>query len=108
MVNKLMWEVDTSDEALATFKDNPAAFLDAWENLAADPKPPNPSGGSLTGPERAALVDLDFAAIYARGANPFLLWQFARSVSVPEMDVQDLVGSFRESVQPHGYPDFTT
>lgn len=108
MVNKLMWEVDTSDQALAAFKDDPASFLDSWVSLALDPKPPLPSGGWLTDPERAALENLDFGAIYAMGANPFLLWQFARSVSVPEMGVDELVASFRAEVEPHGYPDFHT
>jgi hypothetical protein len=43
------------------------------------------------------------------GANPFLLWQFARSVSVPEeMGIEELISSFREAVAPHGYPDFHT
>jgi hypothetical protein len=108
MVNKLMWEVDSSDESLAAFKTDPIAFLDSWEELSATPVPPYPRGGSLTGPEREALENRDFGAIYAMGANPFLLWQFARSVSVPEVGSEELVRSFRESVTPHGYPDFTT
>ncbi len=108
LINKLMWEVDTSDDALATFKSDPTAFIDAWESLAADPEPPYPRGGSLTGPERSALEHLDFGAIYAMGANPFLLWQFARSVAVPETGIEDLVRVFREAIEPHGYPDFTT
>lgn len=108
LVNKLMWEVDTSDEALAAFKLDPAGFLDRWVDMGLEPEPPYPRGGALTGPERAALENLDFGAIYGMGANPFLLWQFARSVSVPEMGTQELITAFRESVEPHGYPDFTT
>ena len=43
------------------------------------------------------------------GANPFLLWQFARSVSVPEeMGIEELISSFREAVTPFGHPDFHT
>lgn len=109
MVNKLMWEVDRSDDALASFKEDPAAFLDAWEALAMTPMPPYPEGGSLTDSERAALESRDYGSLYAMGANPFLLWQFARSVSVPEeMGLEELIASFRETVAPHGYPDFRT
>jgi hypothetical protein len=109
MVNKLMWEVDRSDEALAAFKTDSRGFLDAWEALATRPVSPYPEGGSLTDVEREALQTRDYGALYAMGANPFLLWQFARSVSVPdEMGIEQLVTSFREAVEPHGYPDFVT
>jgi len=109
MVNKLMWEVDRSDEALASFKDDAAAFLEDWESLAELPVPPYPDGGRLTDTERLAVETRDYGALYALGANPFLLWQFARSVSVPdEMGIDELITSFREAVEPHGYPDFHT
>jgi len=109
MVNKLMWEVDRSDPALAAFKADPAAFLDDWESLTDRPASPYPEGGRLTATERGAFQTLDYGALYALGANPFLLWQFARSVSVPdEMGIDELITSFREAVEPHGYPDFHT
>ena len=109
MVNKLMWEVDRSNDALALFKADPADFLDSWESLALSPNPPCPAGGSLTGDEREAIEAHDFGSLYAMGANPFLLWQFARSVSVPDgTSIERLVDSFREAVEPHGYPDFFT
>jgi hypothetical protein len=109
MVNKLMWEVDRSDDALASFKEDTAAFLDDWEALAERPVPPLTEGGKLTDRERAAVEARDYGALYAMGVNPFLLWQFARSVSVPdEMGVDELIASFREAVSPYGYPDFRT
>jgi hypothetical protein len=109
MVNKLMWEVDRSDEALARFKEDPAAFLDDWESLTERPVPPYPDGGHLTDAERAAVENRDYGALYAMGVNPFLLWQFARSVSVPdEVGIDGLIASFREAVAPHGYPNFST
>jgi hypothetical protein len=109
MVNKLMWEVDRSDEALAAFQEDSAAFLDSWEALAERPMPPYPEGGSLTDAERAALESRDYGSLYAMGANPFLLWQFARSVSVPEeAGLEELIASFRDAAAPHGYPDFHT
>ncbi len=109
MVNKAMWEVDASDANLAAFKADPARFLDDWVAAARDPVPPFPSGGSLTPREREALVSLDFGALYAMGANPYILWQFARAVSVPERATnEELMASFRDAVAPHGYPDFAT
>lgn len=109
MVNKLMWEVDRTDESLAVFKDDAGAFLEAWEALTERPVSPYPEGGSLTPSERRALETRDFGALYAMGANPFLLWQFARSVSVPDvMGIEELTSSFREAVAPHGYPEFST
>ena len=109
MVNKLMWEVDTADRALAEFKEDPGSFLASWEARYERPVPPHPGGGRLTDAEREAFRARDYGALYAMGANPFLLWQFARSVSVPEeMGIEELISSFREAVAPHGYPDFHT
>jgi hypothetical protein len=109
MVNKLMWEVDRTDEAMAAFKTDSARFLEGWEQSSEPPVPPVPAGGLLTEDERTALVSLDYGSLYAMGVNPFLLWQFVRSVSVPdEMTIEQLIGSFREAVAPYGYPDFAT
>lgn len=109
MVNKAMWEIDKSTSNLASFQRDPGTFLHDWERAALQPEPPYPSGGTLTPEERQALETLDFGALYAMGANPYLLWQFARSVSVPElMSIEELVSSFRSAVEPHGTPDFAT
>lgn len=109
MVNKVMWEVDLTDANLEAFKTDPAAFLDTWEAAADKPVPPYPTGGTLTEEERQALQTLDFGALYAMGCNPYILWQFARSVSVPDrVPAEELMRSFRAAVEPHGYPDFAT
>ena len=109
MVNKAMWEVDKSDSNLNSFKSSPARFLDGWERAALEPEPPYPSGGILTPEERRGLENLDFGVLYAMGANPFLLWQFARSVSVPDlMPIEELISAYREAVESHGSPDFAT
>jgi len=109
MVNKVMWEIDKCDSSLASFQGDAAVFLDDWERAALEPMPPYPSGGTLTSDERGALESLDLGALYAMGVNPFLLWQFARSVSVPRfMTMEELISSFRAAVEPHGTPDFAT
>jgi hypothetical protein len=109
MVNKVMWEVDLTDANLAKFQADPVGFLDQWEMAALEPVPPYPRGGILTDEERRALETLDFGALYAMGCNPYILWQFARSVLVPHrVSGEELMKSFREDVEPHGYPDFAT
>ena len=107
MVNKVLWEIDNVDHSLAWFQRDPGGFLEEWESRESIP--PHPTGGTLTDPERDAVRSRDYGWLYAMGANPFLLWQFARSVAVPEtMAVDELITRFREAVEPHGYPDFHT
>lgn len=109
MVNKVMWEIDLTNASLEEFKSDPSGFLAAWEAAADNAVPPYPSGGTLTADERQAVETLDFGALYAMGVNPFLLWQFARSVSVPDrMSIEELISSFRDAVEPYGRPDFST
>jgi hypothetical protein len=109
LVNKLMWEVDRSDEAVEGFKADAGVVLDEWEARTLHPMPPYPEGGTLTVDERRAIENRDYGSLYAMGVNPFLLWQFARAISVPEeTSIEELVASFREAAEPHGYPDFFT
>lgn len=109
MVNKLLYEVDQSDTSLAEFKRDPTAFIADWELTSATPEPPHPRGGVLTDAERSAATNLDFGFLYGHGANPFLLWQFARSVCVPDrMSIEELIRAFRLDVEPHGSPDYFT
>lgn len=109
MLNKVMWEVDKTDDNLRSFKADPVRFLDQWEAAWESPEPPFPPGGTLEPEERRSLESLDFGALYAMGANPYILWQFARAVSVPERaGIEELTISFRNQVAPHGYPDFAT
>lgn len=109
MVNKALYEIDMSGEWLAKFGSDPMAFLDEWEAIGSRARPPYPRGGKLTSEEKAALAGLEFGFLYGMGANPFLLWQFARSVCVPErMTIEKLIEAYRAAVEPHGYPDVFT
>ncbi|HKX75744.1 MAG TPA: hypothetical protein VJR05_10185 [Acidimicrobiia bacterium] len=104
MVNKLMWEVERSQDSLTAFRHDPGGFLDRWE--ATEPEPPYPEGGKLTATERAALEAVDYRTLYAMGAHPFILWQFVRALSTE--DPAPLVTRYREATADLGYPDFAT
>jgi hypothetical protein len=104
MVNKLMWEVERSEDSLTAFRHNPAGFLERWE--AAEPMPPYPEGGKLTPEERAAIEALDYRTLYAMGAHPFILWQFVRALWTD--DPGRLITQYREAIADLGYPDFAT
>lgn len=108
-VNKILYEVDGSDALLDSFRGDPSGFVAWWRSLVEEPEPPYPRGGVLSDEEADAIVGLDFGGLYAMGAHPFLLWQFARSVCVPgQMTNEELIASFRDAVAPHGSPDFST
>ena len=65
-VNKVLWEVARDDAKAEVFKDTPEAFL---------------ADRSLTGEEHQQLLERDYAAIFAAGAHPFLLFTFRIKLS---------------------------
>ncbi len=105
MINKVMWEVERSEQSLAAFRRDPGGFLDRWQEL--EPRPPYPKGGTLTAEEHAALAALDYRTLYEMGAHPFILWQFIRAMWT-EPDVTPLVARFRAATSDLDYPDFST
>ena len=109
MVNKLLWEVESDNEQLDSFRQDPAGFVAAWELRASAPQSPYPAGGTLTALERRACIAVDYATLYSMGAHPYLLWQFIRAVLVPDpMTVEELSEALKLAVAPLGRPDFTT
>ena len=109
MVDKLLVEIDRTDEALSSFRADPVEYLARWEESWDEPAPPHPVGGRLTPEERQAFVERDWASLYAMGAHPYLLWHVVRSVHVAEgEDVRDVSARYVESIRPHGHPDFST
>ena len=65
-VNKMLWEVARDDARAATYRESPEAFL---------------AGRPLTAEEHRQLLDLDYAALFAAGAHPFLLYTFRLKIS---------------------------
>lgn len=109
MVNKLMWQIDREDEALAAFRDDPAGFVATWEAMSLTAGPPYPDGGELTDEERDAFCRRDYPLLYSLGAHPYLLWHMVRAVeSDPGTNVEALSDAFKAGIQAYGVPDFTT
>jgi Aromatic-ring-opening dioxygenase LigAB, LigA subunit len=65
-VNKVLWQVARDDTMAAVYKEAPEAFL---------------VDRGLTGEEHRQLLERDFAALFAAGAHPFLLFTFRIKLS---------------------------
>ncbi len=65
-VNKVLWEVSRDDAIAAIYMETPEAVL---------------AGRSLTEEEYRQLLERDFAAMFADGAHPFLLFTFRIKIS---------------------------
>jgi hypothetical protein len=96
-----MRDVNMVPAALAAYRDDPAGYLREYERTA-------PPAAELTADERAALLGKDYAALYALGAHPYLLWSFIEAALVPPMPRAELVESFRVAARAAGYPEWST
>ena len=65
-VDKVLWQVARDAAAAAAYGVSPVAFL---------------SGRDLTAEEHRQLLTRDYAALFAGGAHPFLLYTFRIKVS---------------------------
>ena len=65
-VNKALWVISRNDDQAAIYMATPETFLADY---------------SLTDEERRQLVGRDFAAMFADGAHPFLLFTFRIKMS---------------------------
>ena len=90
-VDKIMREVILDEKTASAYRADTGKFLE---------------GRDLTEDERAALIKVDYAALYRMGAHPFLLNGFTRLVW--KGDRATLNAEYRKSIAPHGYPDFST
>lgn len=70
-LHKLLWELRRDPALAARFHEDPDGVLDGYE---LDPV------------ERAAIVARDFATLYERGANPYLLYFCALQIGVTRAD----------------------
>jgi hypothetical protein len=65
-VNKVLWQVARDDAIAAEFKETPEKVL---------------ANRGLTEEEHRQLLERDFAALFAAGAHPFLLFTFRIKIS---------------------------
>jgi hypothetical protein len=65
-VNKVLWTVGRDDDQAAIYMETPEKFLVDF---------------SLTAEEHRQLMERDFAAMFAAGAHPFLLYTFRIKIS---------------------------
>lgn len=89
----LLRKVNMDPTALAAYRADPVGFVRDWDE------------SSLTAEEAEMLARKDYAALYASGAHPYLLWSFTEAVWTPELDRADLVERFRTAASSVGYPD---
>jgi hypothetical protein len=90
-VNKVLREVSHDQHQAQRFLEDSASYL---------------AGRDLTTEERRALVERDYAALYALGAHPFLLWGWTHHVH--GADMRSLAQSYVDAIAPYGRPDFAT
>lgn len=91
-VDKVLREVVLDTDKRARYLENTASYV---------------ADRDLTEEERRALVDHDYATLYALGAHPFLLFGWHATLSRrPEM--VGLVREYAAAIRQFGYPDWAT
>lgn len=109
MVDKFMRFVELSDARVAEYVADPAASVERWLGETGGPEAAT-DDRVLTDEEQAAFAARDFAALYALGAHPYLLWHFTEAVHAheftPESGWRELVERYRAAVAPQGVVDY--
>ncbi|GAA1795420.1 hypothetical protein [Agromyces lapidis] len=109
MVDKFMRWVELSDERVAAYVDDPAGYVEGWLGAGAGAEAAS-DDRELTAEEQAAFAARDYAALYALGAHPYLLWHFTEAVHAheftPEVGWRELVERYRAAVAPQGLVDY--
>ena len=70
-LHKLLWEIRKDPELADRFREDPEPVLDEY---------------GLEGPARTAMRELDFKALHAIGANPYLIYFCAIQLKVDRAD----------------------
>lgn len=105
MINKLIRGIELSDATVQAYIADPPAFVTGWLAGGAGPETRS-DDRELTAEERAAFDTRDYAALYALGAHPYLLWHWVEAVYLHEATWPDMVERYRTAVTPIGWPDF--
>ncbi|KWX66945.1 hypothetical protein ASJ79_05250 [Mycobacterium sp. NAZ190054] len=105
MINKFMRSVEMSNDAVADYVADSAAFVDRWLSQSAGPDRVS-DDHVLTDDERAAFERMDYEALYALGAHPYLLWHWVEAIFVPRVPWPEMNRQYKEKVARHGYPSY--
>lgn len=97
--DKLLRDIISAEDRLEAYLHDRAGFVDRW--LKRDER-------ELSDEERRGIVERDYAALYALGVHPFLLWTWTEFVWTPERPRDEVVRDYKDAVRPLGYPDFST
>lgn len=105
MMNKFIRSVEMSDDALAAYIADKPAYVRRWLGESA-PSSRVTDDRVLTDAERRAFETFDYAALYALGAHPYLLWHWVEAVDNRRHTFPDLNRIYKEAIAGHGYPSF--
>jgi hypothetical protein len=101
-VNKFVYDTDRNPDFVARYIDDPVAYVDWYvENRLSrllDNESEASSVRALDPATRTALETYDFAALYASGAHPFVLW----TLMLPVIEAKLASGEFEAPLAPDG------
>lgn len=109
MIDKFIRHVELSDAHVSAYVADTDGFTRAWLVGAGGPEAAT-DDRMLTSAEFDAFVARDYAALYALGAHPYLLWHFIEAVYEGEYTEtfgwRELVEAYRAAIAPHGLVDY--
>jgi len=98
-VNRILRDLYLNSAELDRYRADPDRYVQHWQLTHQRP---------LTEAEAAAVTATDYAALYAMGAHPYLIWGFCEAALVPGIARSDLVAAYRAALLPLGYPEVST
>jgi hypothetical protein len=111
LVDKFLYHVDRDAVAFQAYFADPAGFVERWDTTvsAALDRAERMTTLHFTDEERTALATVDYAALYAGGAHPFILWTLMVAREMERgTDVPGFAREYADRVRIHGRPDFRT
>ena len=111
LVDKFLYRVDRDPAMHEAYGKDPAGFVARWEKEDG-PKlneAERTSAHALSEEERRALSAMDYEALYAMGAHPFILWTtMLPYLQGDEPDFRKVAERYKERIRKYGRPDYAT
>jgi hypothetical protein len=110
LVSKFLMQVDQDEAWLERYASDPRSTVGDWEagRLSHVSGVETITGHHFTHEERTALEEQDYEGLYAMGVHPLLLWTLMYPVLEPRFaSFRDMVESYKDTIRPYGYPDFS-